>query len=76
MTNVLLSRFEFLNSTKFILIEIILQTKYWIKDYIFNANIFKGMTKPGHWKIEAAFIENDAIKCGIVIYGKVDEIAE
>lgn len=43
---------------------------------MFNANIFKGMTKPGHWKIDAAFIENDAIKCGISIYGRVDEIAE
>lgn len=56
--------------------EFLLQTKYWIKDYIFNANIFKGMTKKGHWKIDAAFIENDAIKCGIVIYGRVDEMAE
>lgn len=43
---------------------------------MFNANIFKGITKPGHWKIEVAFIENEAVKCGISIYGRVDEVAE
>lgn len=41
--------------------------KYWVKDYPFDANSFKNMARPGHYRIDAYVILGREARAGLQI---------
>lgn len=45
------------------------QEKYWIKDYPFDADKFKGIAKPGYYRVEVYLLQGGVAKTGVFVYG-------